>query len=112
MENMEEIYEEQQKAMRKLGELTPDEQGQFKSWVDTLKEEGPLGLKQSELISVALSVLSKCKWCITIHVKRALEYGATKDEIMNAAWLAVMMGGGPALMYTQLVIQSLEDFEE
>jgi alkylhydroperoxidase/carboxymuconolactone decarboxylase family protein YurZ len=48
--------------------------------------------------------------CIVVHVKNAVNAGANKQEILEAAWVAVMMGGGPALSYIQCVLKALEDF--
>lgn len=39
----------------------------------------------------------------------ALEAGATEDEIIESAWMAVLMGGGPALMHAGLVLDALRD---
>jgi alkylhydroperoxidase/carboxymuconolactone decarboxylase family protein YurZ len=41
----------------------------------------------------------------------ALKNGAAHKEVMEASWMAVMMGGGPALMYMQLVEEALKEFE-
>ena len=63
-------------------------------------EAGPaLSRREKELINVGLSVAAQCSWCISLHVKGALDAGATRDEIMEAGFMAVVMHGGPALMY-------------
>ncbi|MGC8529018.1 MAG: carboxymuconolactone decarboxylase family protein [Leptospirillia bacterium] len=63
-------------------------------------EAGPaLSKREKELINVGLSVAAQCSWCISLHVKGALDAGATRDEIMEAGFMAVVMHGGPALMY-------------
>ncbi|HBK57937.1 MAG TPA: carboxymuconolactone decarboxylase family protein, partial [Spirochaetaceae bacterium] len=41
----------------------------------------------------------------------ALEAGATEEEILEAAWVAVLMGGGPALMHAGLVLEALKDLK-
>ena len=42
----------------------------------------------------------------------ALQLGATNQEIVEAAWMAVLMGGGPSLMFAQRAIQALEEFQD
>jgi alkylhydroperoxidase/carboxymuconolactone decarboxylase family protein YurZ len=42
------------------------------------------------------------------HVKKCLEAGASKEQILEAAAVAVVMGGGPAYMYVPEVIEALE----
>jgi len=55
--------------------------------------------KAKALINVALAISAQCEWCIALHVKDAIDTGATKEEILEAAMQAVLMHGGPALMY-------------
>lgn len=74
-------------------------------------EDGPaLDLRTKELINIALSVGSQCQWCIAVHTRRALDAGASRDEIMSAGFMAVLMHGGPALMYLTPLAQALDEF--
>ena len=72
--------------------------------------DGALSKKQKELIAVALGVASRCDKCIAHHVRGALDNGATRAEIVEAAGVAVYMGGGPSLMYAESVLQALDAF--
>ena len=69
-------------------------------------------VKQVELINVALAISAQCEWCIALHVKGAVDAGATKEEILEAAMQAVLMHGGPALMYMILVENAIEEFTQ
>ncbi len=74
-------------------------------------EAGPaLSLKQKELVNVALSVAAQCEWCIALHVKNALNAGASRDELVEAGFLAVLMHGGPALMYLTPLLDAVNEF--
>jgi AhpD family alkylhydroperoxidase len=53
--------------------------------------------KTEELIRVALSVASQCEWCIVFNVRRAIKKGAIRQEVIDAARMAVLMTGAPAL---------------
>jgi alkylhydroperoxidase/carboxymuconolactone decarboxylase family protein YurZ len=44
------------------------------------------------------------------HKKNALNTGATKDEIMEACFVATLMAGGSAFMYAQLVLEAIDEF--
>ena len=70
---------------------------------------GALDPKTKELIAVALSVGSRCDPCIAFHVHAALRHGATRDELMEVLSVAVMMGGGPSLMYAAHVIEAMDE---
>ena len=73
-----------------------------------LMGEGSISVMQKELIALGIGVAQRCSPCIRMHVKKCLEAGATKDQILEAAGVAVMMGGGPTFMYTHEVIDALE----
>jgi AhpD family alkylhydroperoxidase len=112
MEKMENRVHEIEVNLEKIGELSPDEMGAWSRFSTITGGRGILSPRGKEVIAVALSVVAKCQWCIPFHVRRALELGAKKQEIIEASWVAVLMGGSPSLMYAQLVLQALEEFEE
>jgi len=88
----------------------PREAKAFMEFVEKAEGKGVLDVKTKELISVALSIAEHCEWCIAFHVKNALEAGATRKEIMEASFVAVLMGGGPSLMYVKLVMDAIDEF--
>lgn len=74
--------------------------------------EGELERKYKELIGIGIAVAVRCEYCINIHVKNALEEGASRDEILEAAAVAVAFGGSPAMAYVATtVLKALEAFE-
>jgi len=108
--SMKTTLDEVHQLVEKMGEMYPRLAGPFMVFLRRVEEKGALDTKTKELISVALSVAAKCKWCIAFHTKNALDTGATKDEIMEACYVAILMTGGPAFMYTQFVLKAIEEF--
>ena len=47
-------------------------------------EEGPIPNKYRELIGVAISAISKCRYCVYFHTELAKLNGATEEEIEDA----------------------------
>lgn len=47
-------------------------------------DEGPIPNKYRELIGLAISSVTKCKYCIFFHTELAKLYGATDEEIDDA----------------------------
>jgi len=84
-----------------------DAYGQFSQQA---KKEGVLSIKAKELICVAIGISLRCSYCIAVHVKKAIDAGATRQEIMETAFVAVNMGGGPSLAYTTEVIDACDEF--
>ena len=86
--------------------------GAFHHFMETSEEEGKLDKRTKELISLALSVKAQCKYCIAFHVKNCLDLGISEEEMLEAAWVAVLMGGGPSLMYMQLVKEAIKQLSK
>jgi alkylhydroperoxidase/carboxymuconolactone decarboxylase family protein YurZ len=47
--------------------------------------------------------------CVALHVENAASLGASREEILQAAFMAVAMGGSPKLKYLMYVFEALED---
>ncbi len=105
-ERLDELYS----SIKKWMEICPDYTRAFMDFLNTATKPTKLDRRIKELIAVALSVYAQCEWCIAFHVKNALDAGATPDEIRDASWMAVVMGGGPKLSYMQLVEKALEEY--
>jgi AhpD family alkylhydroperoxidase len=75
----------------------------FAKYMGAVGAPGALGLKYNKLISLALSVLSKCDPCIKINTKAAREAGATGQEIAEAISLGIAFGGAPVAMFYNTV---------
>lgn len=112
MENMERIFSEVNLNLEKFMKEYPKDMEAFMKFIEAIESPGALNVKTKEIIAVALSISAHCQWCIAYHVEKALESGATRKEITEACWVAVLMGGGPSLMYMQLVEKALDDFEK
>ena len=85
------------------------------SWVnlhDNIFQEGKLSIKEKHLIGLGIAVSMSCEGCITYHIGAAMEGGATKEEILEAATVAIFMGGGPAFVNIENVINALEALSE
>lgn len=82
----------------------------FQGLMKDSSAEGGLGVKQKELIALGIGVAVRCEACILTHVEKCLKAGATPREVMDAAGVAVMMGGGPAYTTTTIVAGALEHF--
>jgi len=102
--------EEIKRLIGKLQQQQPENIKNFLAFMTSVEKEGALSTKQKELVNVGLAVAAQCQWCIALHVKGALDAGASKEEIIEAAMQAVLMHGGPALMYMTPVEEALEEF--
>jgi len=56
-------------------------------------EEGPIPLKYRELIGLAISGVTKCRYCVYYHTEVARLFGATDEEIEAAVHYAKSTAG-------------------
>ena len=110
---MSEMKDSVNHVMHMMGELSkhqPETMRHFKAFMGSTLKEGVLDSKTKELVAVGTAITARCKYCIAIHVDKALKSGARKEEIMEAATVAILMGGGPAMTYIVEVKKALDEY--
>ena len=70
--------------------------------------EGALPVREKELIALGIGIALRCDSCIYAHVEKALKAGATREQVLDAAGVAVMMQGGPAYTYLPKVVEAID----
>jgi AhpD family alkylhydroperoxidase len=55
-----------------------------------------LDRKTKELVAIAASLAAHCQGCLQGHIKKALKFGATREELSET--IAIAMGVGAAAM--------------
>ena len=104
------IFNELSEFMAKYEEKCPDVAAGFYSLHDSIvNEEGTLDKKTKEFIALGIAVSQRCKYCIYFHTAGAMKLGATEEEILEAASVAVYMGGGPAFTYIKYVMDAMDE---
>ena len=96
-------------ALAYLAKHSPKQYGKYLEFTKELAAIDAIEHKQLELIMVACAVMSQCEMCVAIHVEAAASMGASKEEILQAAFMAVAMGGSPKMMYMSYVYEAVED---
>jgi AhpD family alkylhydroperoxidase len=100
-----------QKDMGTLQKQAPEVVEGFMSFFNNVMKDGQLSQKEKELIALGIGVASKCKHCIIMHIQKSLAAGATREQIMEAAAVSVMMAGGPAYTHLPIVMKTLDDLD-
>src|SRR5215467_3784231 len=71
-------------------------------------EEGTLSVKVKELIVLGILASRGLQYGVEAHMRRALDYGATKDELFEAIKAAAVPGGGVAYSVGVRALQALD----
>jgi len=106
---MKEKLEQIKKLIGELQKETPEEISAFLNFLQKAEKDSSISAKNKELINVALAVAAQCEWCIAFHTKNAIKLEASKEELIEAGMQAVVMHGGPALMYMTPLLEAIEE---
>ena len=98
--------------MGKLGKEIPNTMGSFVKLHQEAAKPGALDTKTKELISLAIAITVRCNGCIAFHINDAIKAGATRQEIVEAIGVAILMGGGPSVVYGTEALEALDQFEK
>lgn len=96
--------------LKRLSKDMPSEVSRFMAFVQAAEQPGALEEKTKHLMLLSLGVAFQCGWCIALHTKGCVDAKASKEEILEAAMMAVVMGGGPKMMYIELVYEELDKY--
>ncbi len=94
----------------RLRTVQPEVMSGFAKMHGAATGDGALTASTKELIALAIGITSHCDGCIAFHVHDALRAGATRDEVVEAIGVAVLMGGGPAAVYGSDALDALDQF--
>jgi AhpD family alkylhydroperoxidase len=112
MKNFPEHYKELSTWMGKLGVAIPEAMQGFGALHDAAIKPGALDSKTKELISLGIAITVRCDGCIAFHVHDAMSAGASEEEIAETVSVAILMGGGPSMVYGIEAMQALSQYQE
>jgi AhpD family alkylhydroperoxidase len=102
-ERMWQLTEATKKAMPDLADAY------YGSVKDAVYRDGAINLKTKRLMSLAVTIQAGCKDCMISQTSRALELGATVEEILETCSVAISMGGTLAWSKSLVVADYLRE---
>lgn len=107
-----EIYPEATRELnKKKANLAPEIIDTWRDFSRSVFKEGALPEKTKQLIAVAAAHVTQCPYCIRGHVSQAMKKGASKEEIMEAIWIAAEMRAGAAYSYANIAMDEMESID-
>ncbi|MBI2849464.1 MAG: carboxymuconolactone decarboxylase family protein [Chloroflexi bacterium] len=108
MENQIEYYTETGKYRDRFDQALPA-MSAYTAFRQGVYKDGALSLKTKRLIALACGLQAGCTRCVQGQIRDAVAAGATKDEVMEAVSVAVVMGGTAVSAETWRVVKVLEE---
>jgi AhpD family alkylhydroperoxidase len=94
------------KLFREMKKLAPKD---FEAWLGLNsiagREDGAIPRKYRELIAIAVSCTTQCPYCIEAHAKAAKAAGATREEVVESAFLAAALRSGGAATHGAMALK-------
>jgi len=72
-------------------------------------EPGALPTKTKELLGLTASMVLRCDDCITYHLVRCGEVGWTRDEVIDALNVALIVGGSITIPHVRRAFARMRD---
>lgn len=96
----------------KRAALAPKAEAAFRVLSEAVFADGALSAKTKQLIAVAAAHVTQCPYCIRGHTRSALRAGATREELMEAIWVAAEMRAGAAYAHSALALDAMDELEK
>ena len=106
-----EFYEQVTSLMMQFGKENPECMAGFMQLHKAGSTDGAISGKVKELIALGIAICVRCDGCIAFHVHDAIKAGATRVEIVETIGVAILMGGGPSVVYGSQALEALKEFE-
>lgn len=78
----------------------------FQFYKETYKPS-VLDRKTKELIAISASLAAKCQGCLEGHIKKALKFGASREEVSEAIAIAIGVNAAAIVDLTDIAADNL-----
>ncbi|MGA2230005.1 MAG: carboxymuconolactone decarboxylase family protein [Tepidisphaeraceae bacterium] len=106
--NAMDYYRNNAAAMKSVRTSMPELIKGFGGLHQAAMKSGALTVLEKELIALSIGLALRCENCLYAHVQAAVNAGATREQVLEAAGVAVLMQGGPTYTYLPRVIEALD----
>ena len=97
------------KDLARLGEMRKLAPADFDAWLNLNnivgRSDGAIPAKYRELIAVAVACTTQCPYCIEAHAKAAKAAGASKEELVEAAFVTAALRAGGAATHGAMALK-------
>ena len=92
----------------KMTALAPEHMATWRNFSKAVFKAGALDEKTKQLIAVSVAHVTQCPYCIRGHTRGALIKGASKEEIMEAIWIAAAGRASSSYSHAALSVDQMD----
>ena len=104
-----ELYESFTKLREKQSQVLPEVAATISTMRESIYKDGVLSRKFKRLIAMSVALGVGCAACIIAQTKLAVEAGATKEEVLEAASVLLAVHGTTGYAESWRVVKVLEE---
>lgn len=87
------------KKLPRFSNLSPEATNAFWAYDEVALADGAIPKKYKELMAIVVALTTQCAYCIEVHRQRALDAGATEQELVEAVHVASAVRAGGAITH-------------
>lgn len=99
------------KIIEARAKLAPEHIEAWQNFSKTVFKKGVIPESTKHLIAIAVAHVTQCPYCIRSHTKQALRMGVSKEEIVEATWVAAEMRAGAAIAHAALAVDEIVKYD-
>lgn len=110
--NLQEFRQQREKMNEKILNLNHLGIKRFFNLDSNTYNDGALPSQTKELLGLVASAVLRCNDCIDYHLEQCAKTGSTKDEIIEAMNVALVVGGSIVIPHLRHAINTIELLED
>ena len=107
--NAKETIENLTNSVEGLSKKLPEQMDNFQNFAESVISDGALSAKMKLIIAVSVAITKRCEYCIVMNLKKAIDAGVTKEELLEACSVVMLLDGGPAMAYTTFLEEKYDE---
>jgi AhpD family alkylhydroperoxidase len=74
--------------------------------------DGALPARMKEIMGLVASMVLRCNDCILYHIDKSVENGATREELLEAFNIALIVGGSIVIPHLRFAVEQMDKIFE
>lgn len=101
--------EDHMTAAGKFRENSEKMMEEYKKWKNSIADDSVFDDKTRELLGLAAAAATQCQYCVHTHGQKALQHGATEEEVAHVVQIASQVRAGATMSYGLEALEHSED---